>query len=183
MSIDGDVAEIIRRHGAERAELHGDERRVLSQSDPGYIPLRAPFADIAAELHLDSAIVAAGDDLPGTATLTNRVQDRLSFVTGLMAGGVRHPGDDKLTGAFTGAVAAVGLNVDLRHGQSKDVPVVIGTSSCLPDRSYVVPAGAYEVVAVLSINCLDDHGRATGRRCFVVIGPTIEVTLDGATAS
>lgn len=212
---------------AVRAEFHGDERRILSQSGPGHRTLRAPFADIAAELHrrygdalditvgskafpperitefrtvplpisgvdlpqlavelhLDSAAVAAGDDLRGTAALTNRGQDRLSFLTGLMTGGVRHPGDDKPAGSFIGAVATVGLNVDLRHGQSRDVPVVIGTASCLPDRSYVVPAGAYEVVAALSVSHLHDHGRPTGRQCFVVIGPTIEVTLDGPAAS
>lgn len=36
---------------AVRAEFHGDERRILSQSGPGHVTLRAPFADIAAELH------------------------------------------------------------------------------------------------------------------------------------
>lgn len=212
---------------AVRAEFHGDERRVLGQSGPGQVTLRASFADIAAdlhrrfgdalditvgskpfpperitefrtvalpvsnvdlphlavELHFEATTVVAGEDLRGTATLTNHGQDRLWFITGLATGGVRRPGDNKLAGAFRGAVAAVGLNVDLRQGQSRDIPVLIGTASCLPDRSYVVPAGAYEAVASLSVNRRDDDGRPTGRQRFVVIGPTIEVTPDSPTAS
>lgn len=209
-----------------RAEFRGDERRVLRQSGPGQVNLRAPFADTAADLqrrygdaleitvgakpypperitelrtvplpvstvdlphlgidlHVDTNMVVAGEDLRGTATLTNRGHDRLQFITGLITGGIRHPGDAKLAGAFYGAVAAVGLNVDLRHGQTRDIPVLIGTASCLPDRSYVVPAGTYEVVSNLSVNPRDDEGRPTGHRRLVHVGPTITVTSGDSAA-
>ena len=73
-------------------------------------------------------------------------------------------------------MAAVRLNVDLRHGHSKVLPVLIGTSSCLPDHGYVVPADTYEVLAILSVKRRGDDRRPTGLRRLVVIGPTIEVT-------
>lgn len=95
-----------------------------------------------------------------------------------MTDGVRRPGEDKLAGAFYGAVAAVGLDVDLKPSHSKEIPLLIGRASCLPDRSYVVPAGMYEVVATLRVNPRDDQGNPTGNQRHVVIGPTIEVTSD-----
>lgn len=205
-----------------RAEFRGHERRVLSRSAPGQLTLRAPYADIAADLHrrygdalditvgskpfpperitesaavpvpvstvslphlaivlhFETPAVVAGEDLRGSATLTNRGHGPLSFITGPMTGGVRQPGDDKLAGTFRGSLAAAGLIVDLRPGQSKDIPVLIGTASCLPDRSYVVPAGTYEAVTILSVNLRDDHGNPTSPERLVVMGPSIEVTPD-----
>jgi hypothetical protein len=138
---------------AVRAEFRVDARRVLGQSGPGQVTLRAPFADVAGDLHqrygdaleitvgskafpperiiefravplpvstvelpdldiefhFETTAAVAGDDLRGAATLTNRGQDRLHFITGLMTGGVRHLGDDNLAGAFRGGVTAVGF--------------------------------------------------------------------------
>lgn len=194
-------------HGPEEAEAPGDDRpRALIAADlhrrfgdalditvgskpfpPDRItdfrtvPLPVSDADLplAVDIRFEPAAVVAGEDLRGTATLTNEGRDRLRFITG----GVRHPGDDKLAGVFRGPQSAAALAADLDHGQSRDVPVLMGTASCLPDRSYAVPAGTYEVVADLSLNQRDDEGRPTGLRHLVVIGPPIEVTTDGPTTS
>ncbi len=82
----------------------------------------------------------------------------------------------ELAGQFCGAVAAVGIGVDLRHGDSSELPVVIGTASCLPDRSYVVPPGDYETVAELSVALLGGESRPAGRQALVCVGPTITAT-------
>lgn len=154
--------------------------RITESQAVGPLPIStAKIPNLKVELHFDTPAVVAGEDLRGSATITNGGQLRLRFITGLMTGGVRRPGDDKLAGVFVGAVTAVGLNVDLDPGQSGDIPVLIGTASCLPDRSYIVPAGVYEVVATLSVNRRDDQGNPTGHQRHVVIGPTIEVTSDG----
>ncbi|MDA8265767.1 MAG: hypothetical protein M0T79_10575 [Actinomycetota bacterium] len=57
-----------------------------------------------------------------------------------------------MAGAFVGAVAAVGRTVSLEPGASQELGLIIGTASCLPDTSYVVPPGRYEVVAPVWFN-------------------------------
>ena len=131
--------------------------------------------DLDVEFDFETLAVAAGDELRGIATLTNSGPDRLQFLTGPVTGGVRHPGADMLAGVFEGAVTPAGFNIDLRHGATRELPLIVGATSCLPDRSYTVPAGAYEVVATLGVDFRDGQGRTSGPQSVVRIGPTITV--------
>lgn len=111
--------------------------------------------------------VAAGDDLRGGVVLTNSGTGQLRFATGLLVtAGVRRPGAGHLAGWFVGAVAAVAALVDLAPGASARLDLVVGTASVLPDTTYRVPPGTYEVVATIP---------ADGA-VLVRVGPAIEVT-------
>lgn len=211
----------LRRIGEEiRAELRHDPRRVLRASGPGTVTLRAPFAAVAADLHvrygdalditvgtkpfpperivdpplvrlpvstidlpdlvldfdIGEATVAPGDDLSGTVTLTNQGRERLRFLSGAAVGSIRQPGSDHLSGTFHGWMSSVGLNVDLQHAQSTDLPLIVGTTSCLPDRSYVVEPARYELVVAVSVNPVDEHHQPFGHQTLVRVGPELVVT-------
>jgi len=181
---------------AIRRRLADDPRRPEQGGGPGFIKLRAPFADLAAELHdeygdaleitvgakpfppekigalqpvpiptptvtvpglelavtVDEATVVTGENARGKVVFTNRGQRRLEGRTGILTGGVRREGDEFMAGAFVGGVAAVGRTVRLEPGASQELGLIIGTASCLPDTSYVVPPGRYEVVAPVWFN-------------------------------
>lgn len=57
-----------------------------------------------------------------------------------------------MAGAFVGGVAAVGRTVRLEPGATQEFGLTIGTASCLPDTSYVVPPGRYEVIVPVPFN-------------------------------
>ena len=73
-------------------------------------------------------------------------------MTGVLTGGVRRDGQDVLAGTFVGAITAEGFRIGLDPGSSTEVRLIIGTASCLPDTSYVVPPGRYEAVAAIPFN-------------------------------
>jgi hypothetical protein len=207
---------------AVRARYRGDPRRILKQSGPGSITLRAPFVGIAAELHgrygdalditvgnkpypparitpgepkplpgatidlpelrldfeLGEATVPGGDDLVGAVVVTNRGNRRLRFMTGpTMTAGVRRRGDAYLAGGFSGWMTLAGRVLDLPPGQRETLRLIVGTTSCLPDLTYVVPPGAYQVVASFGVNFLDESSQPTGHRLVVRAGPDLAVTV------
>lgn len=84
-------------------------------------------------------------------------------MTGVLTGGVRRDGDEFMAGGFAGAVVAIGYGVRLDPGETKDLGVIIGTASCLPDASYVVPPGRYEVIAAIPFNQADIQPTARPR--------------------
>jgi len=183
-------------------------------SGPGRIQLRAPFAELAAELHdqygdaleitvgnkpfppekigrrepvpvpvpvpvptvvvpglrltvvLDEPTVAAGEDVHGRVGFVNEGTDLVEGMTGVLAGGVCRHGDNFMAGAFTGAVVAIGYTVRLEPGQRKELGLIVGTASCLPDTSYVVSAGPYEVIATVPFRQADTApGDQSPSRC------------------
>jgi hypothetical protein len=177
--------------GAIRQRLGADPRHPLSGSAPGHIKLRAPFAELAAELHrhygssleitvghkpfppeqigdlqpvplptptvtvagleltitLNAARVAQGEDLRGRVIFSNRGTQAVHGSTGVLTGGVRAENDNRMAGNFAGSIVLVGQRIQLDPGASMELPLVVGTASCLPDDSYVVPPGRYEVIA------------------------------------
>lgn len=204
-----------------RAQYEDDPRQVWWTMSTGHVTLRAPFDDVAADLHsrygdaLDITLgtkaypperiapreptplptstvvlararhrvrrwrptISTGNDLQGDAVITNRGDRRLRFVTGrVMTAGVRRPGESHLARTFCGAITQAGRTVDLRPGQSDKLRLIVGTTSCLPDRSYTIPPGSYEIVATLSLHFVFQGGQLTGYQTLVRHGPTIMVT-------
>jgi hypothetical protein len=164
---------------AIRRRLQEDPRQPELAGGPGFINLKAPFADLASELHrdygdalkitlgnkpfppdrtasrqpvpipvptvtipgleltisFDEPHVVAGETLRGQVTFANKGSQRVEGMTGVLTGGVRGEGDDFMAGNFTGAVVAVGQIIRLEPGQSRELGLIVGTSSCLPDTS------------------------------------------------
>jgi len=205
---------------AIRRRLDEDPRRPQSGvSGPGRIQLRAPFAELAAELHdqygdaleitvgkkpfppekigrrepvpvpvptvvvpglrltvvLDEPTVAAGEDVHGRVVFVNEGTDLVEGMTGVLTGGVCRHGDNFMAGAFTGAVVAIGYTVRLEPGRRKELGLIVGTSSCLPDTSYVVSPGPYEVIATVPFRQADkapgDHPRLVARGARITVDP------------
>ena len=184
--LESDIREIRRR-------LSDDPRRLLDGTSPGHLRLRAPFAELAAELHreygdsleitvghkpfppevigdcrpvplpiatvtvpgleltvvVDQAHVVPGEDAEGRVVFANCGPLRIEGLTGVLAGGVRNDREGFLAGAFSGMLTMQGLGIQLGPGESMELPLIIGTASVLPDPSYVVPPGRYEVVAAV----------------------------------
>jgi hypothetical protein len=184
--LERDIRNILQR-------LRADPRRPFNGCSPGHIQLRAPFAELAADLHreygdslkitvghkpyppeligdrqplllpmptvtvagleltitIDEPHVAGGEDLPGRVIFANRGPNRVEGMTGVLTGGIRSDGHDYMAGNFAGTTTMMGYQIDLEPGSSTEMPLIIGTASRLPDTSYVVPPGRYEVVTAV----------------------------------
>ncbi|MGI8754049.1 MAG: hypothetical protein ACR2MN_17380 [Acidimicrobiales bacterium] len=101
---------------------------------------------------VDEALVAPGEDFGGRVVFSNRGSQQVLGMTGVLTGGVRAEGDEVMAGNLAGAVAAIGQHIRLDPGASMEMSLTVGTASCLPDASYVVPPGRYEVVAAIPFN-------------------------------
>lgn len=203
---------------AVRRRLADDPRDPELGGGPGFIQLRAPFGDLAAELHekygdalqvtvghkpfppekivdrravpiptptvtvpgleltitVDTPTVAAGEDAHGRVLFANRGQRRVEGMTGLLTAGVRRESDEYMAGNFAGAVAFIGHPVRLAPGETKELGLIIGTASCLPDTSYVVPPGHYEVIATIPFNQAESQ-EASAHPFLVASGAWITV--------
>lgn len=142
----GDSLEITVGHKPFPAELRGDRQPV---------PLPTPTVTVPGlelKVTVDEPHVAPGEDLEGRVIFANRGPHRVEGMTGVLTGGVRRDGQDFLAGTFAGAITLQGYGIGLAPGSSRELPLIIGTASCLPDSSYVVPPGRYEVVAAVPFN-------------------------------
>lgn len=128
---------------------------------------------------VNAARLTQGEDFEGQVVFANRGSQRVAGMTGILTGGVRADGDDHMAGAFTGAIAMVGTRIELDPGATTELPLTVGTASCLPDASYVVPPGRYEVVAAIHFRQTD--GPQTPRPVLVARGAW--VTVEAITAS
>jgi hypothetical protein len=122
--------------------------------DPQPVPLPVPtlvMPGLALTIVTDSFRVVQGEDLRGHVVFHNRGSTDMADTTGgLLVGAVRADHDDDcIAGAHAGAIAWVGRHIQLSPGASTEVPLLIGTASRLPDTSYVVPPGRYEIIVAV----------------------------------
>jgi hypothetical protein len=128
---------------------------------------------------VNAARVAPGDDFEGSVVFSNRGSQRVAGMTGLLTGGVRAEGDDRMAGDFAGAIALVGRTVELGPGEEMELPLTVGMASLLPDVSYVVPPGRYEVISAVPFHQPDT--RPTPQPVLVARGAW--VTVDASVTS
>jgi hypothetical protein len=143
------------------------------------VPLPTPTVAVPGlelTVTVDAPRVAQGEDLGGQVVFSNRGSQRVSGMTGVLTGGVRAEDEDRMAGNFAGAIVAVGQHIEVGPGASIEMPITIGTASCLPDLSYVVPAGRYEVIAAAPFHQPDRP--STWRPVLVARGAW--VTVDAA---
>jgi hypothetical protein len=133
--------------------------------------------ELAVSVELDHDTVIAGSDLHGTVHLSNHGRGRLVFVTGPVLGGIRPEDGTFLAGDFVGWVAPVGIVVDIGAGETRELDVIVGTTSCGPDA--VVPPGRYETVIRIPITFNERDGRISARHLLVPPGPWITVRAPG----
>lgn len=148
----------------------------IGRRDP--VPVPSPTVAVPGlelTVVVDEPTVVAGEEVRGRVVFTNDGANRVEGMTGVLTGGVRREGDDVMAGSFTGAVALVGYTVRLEPGESTELGLVVGTASCLPDTSYVVPPGTYEVVAASPFSQADtppgDRPQLVARGARIAVDP------------
>lgn len=174
------AAELHARYGDRLRLWVGGKRYPPEMITQAAIPLPVSAPDYCALrvlAQLRQVVAVSGALLDGTAEFSNIGPRRLRVLSGIVTGGLRRPGDVIMAGAFHGAVAAIGYRLELGPGDRQVVPLVVGSDSVLPDRTYLLPPGDYEVVVAQQLPFLDEHGDITGRRAFVAgFGPTVTLT-------
>jgi len=152
------AAELIERYG-ERVEV-----RVGAFEYPLPDPLPAstcPSLESTTErADLDIVAVAptlplqrSGGDVRSIALvveLTNTGDGRVEFGSGAALGYLVNNAGDVVAGPGQLGIPSVGLSIDVGPGESSTFPVVLSTASCDPRAGYVVPAGDYQLIAVVS---------------------------------
>ncbi|MDQ6785020.1 MAG: hypothetical protein M3063_16605 [Actinomycetota bacterium] len=145
----GPALEITLGHKPFPPEPGGDRRPVPLPSPTVAVP------GLELTVTADSTHVVQGEDFRGQVVFANCGPERVTGMTGVLNGGVRAEGDDFMAGDFAGAVHRVGKSISLDPGASTELPLIVGTASCLPDASYVVPPGCYEVFAAIPFHQRD----------------------------
>jgi hypothetical protein len=145
------------------ADLHrrfgdGVELRVgvLGYPDPWAAPVRsieakAPLDPAEAVVELDGpGVVRSGDFLRTGLLLTNVSDHDLTVNTnGQLTALVLDPRTSDVVGGFSGAQTLPSVRFDLRPGDRTTIPLLVGTTSFVPDLGYRLPEGAWEMAADL----------------------------------
>jgi hypothetical protein len=126
-------------------------------------------AGLAADVDLaDGGRVPSGEDLAGTVTVTNTGEGTVGLhAHERLEGVVVERGTDRVVGLATGFDAPPWEVVDLAPGESTEVELVAGTTSCGPEGPPGLAPGDYEVV--LGISGAEVPPPALGQT--VVFGP------------
>jgi hypothetical protein len=144
-------------------------------------PVALPTATITVPgleltIAMDVARVAAGEGPRGGVIFSNRGHHQIVGMTGAeLTGGIRATGEDRMAGDFAGFTFLTGRSITLDTGESTVVPLRVGTASRLPDASYVIPPGRYEVVAAVGYHPSD--GPTVPRPVLIARGAWVTIVV------
>jgi hypothetical protein len=124
------------------------------------------WPDLDISIALPSSTVTSGDDLSGQVWFANRGDKTIAFRSGQLTGGVCRDGSRHYAGIFTGATRLIGLGVNLAPGESRSLPVMVGTASWEAGPAYAVPPGRYEVAIGIPFH-LEPGTGSTDRQLLV----------------
>src|SRR5258708_21187222 len=121
-----------------------------------------------ATVELDGpAVVRSGHTLLHGLLLQNLSSDELCVATnGQVTGVVVDPATEQVVGGFAGAQILPWIVFRVAPGETKRIPLLIGTASFVPDLGYTVPAGHWGVQATLSFE--SDPRNSPGKRTPVL---------------
>jgi hypothetical protein len=147
---------------------------------PGRQPPRPPAADslpdlldpdeIAAELD-GPAVVSSGHTLRHGLLLRNRTGRELQIATnGQVTAIVVDPHTGEVMGGFAGPQTLPLVIFRVAPGQTGQVPLLIGTASCMSRLGYAIPPGDWGMQATLT---LGPHPRDSPRKRTPVLPLTI----------
>jgi hypothetical protein len=106
---------------------------------------------VSASLELADDAIAVGKDGGGAVTIVNRSRKRFTAELGEPEiGWIFEKGGTTPVGGFTGAIAGHGRTANLAPGERITLSVVVGTASCDSSQGYALPAGTYEVRAMVT---------------------------------
>ncbi len=100
--------------------------------------------------------VASGHTLHTLLRIRNLSSTPISLNTnGTLTGAVVEPNHGEVVGGFAGYQSAALQRFEILPRQDREVPLLVGTASVVPELGYALPAGDYAVVAPLEL----DDGR------------------------
>ena len=122
-----------------------------SETCPAVPSDAAPQPGIAATLELDTTTVTSGANFEGKVVFRNvgTTSVRVVTVEPIDVDLVR-PGQHKVVGTYSGAVAGVGYSSVLAPGQTQAINIVGGTARCDGGTGSATPPGRYEAVGLVS---------------------------------
>ena len=107
-------------------------------------------------LHLRSKTVRSGDPLGGTLVVGYSGASSFEMDTGQpIEAVVVRPGTHQVVGVYGGGIAGTGYAVRLDPGQRSQVTVIGGTARCDGAIGSALPAGQYQMLAVV----MDETGK------------------------
>lgn len=118
----------------------------MRHATPPQETLVAPHIELRIELTHDE--VVSGEDARGQVWFSNKGEGIVNIDTGsIVAGGIRRPGSEQMSGWFSGMLAGVGRSFRLAPGERGAITLVVGTASCEASDVYLPSPGRYEVLA------------------------------------
>jgi hypothetical protein len=103
---------------------------------------------LAANLELEPTVLAAGSNGGGRVLLRSSAKETIAFGTASsILAWVVDPVTDSPIGGYEGAITLPAASVHLDPGESAEIPVHVGTASCVPELGYVLPPGNHLVRA------------------------------------
>jgi hypothetical protein len=107
--------------------------------------------EIGVEL-ADPAVVSSGHTLRHGLLLTNRTGSELEIATnGHLTAHVVDPSTGEIVGGFAGAQTLPLIMFKLSPGETRNVPLLIGTASRTPRLGYAIPPGDWGIQATLRL--------------------------------
>ncbi len=96
--------------------------------------------------------VSSGHTVRGDLRVENHTGSRIEIRTnGQVTASVVDPATGSVVGGFAGAQALPLVVYTVQPGDQGTVPVLVGTASLVPDVGYAVPAGEWQIEAVLDL--------------------------------
>ena len=121
-----------------------DRGRSHPRAPAGPGPEEQTFEGLEISVEIDQQVLKAGHDGHGRLVLRNGSSERIGpLSSGRPLTGFLLNASLETVGGYSGAIAGVGMTVDLAPGQSVSIPVIYGTASTREDLGYVVPPGEY----------------------------------------
>jgi len=132
--------------------------------------------EIGAELD-GPAVVRSGDTLTHGLLLTNLTSQELQIATnGHVTADVVDPQTGQTVGGFSGPQLLPLIRFQVAPGQTRRIPLLIGTDSTVPQLGYAIPPGNWglQVTVTLGPHPSDSPRRRT---------PTLPLTITGRTSA
>jgi hypothetical protein len=117
------------------------------------IETRPHLDDAEALVELDGPGVVRSGDVLNTGLLIANVSDhQLTISTnGQLTALVIDPRTSNIVGGHSGAQRLPGVRFEVMPGDRTTIPLLVGTTSFVPELGYRIPAGAWEMAADLRL--------------------------------
>jgi hypothetical protein len=149
-----DVAEHLHGQFGDDVRLQvGAQPYPPEPAEPAAIPpdARPPAPDIAFEL-VGQLTVRSGHRVTHRIRITNNGDTTIGFGSnGQLIADITRPRTGRVVGGYTGAQTLKLVSFALEPGQTREIPLLVGTASFDPALGYAIPPGAWTIRVTLAL--------------------------------